>query len=601
MRKIYMLVVASIIACFAANAACLQIAGVVVTESNASDILGDGTIKYDVATNTITLDSLNISLPDDVAFIGVVDNGNGVSINFNSGKELSINLCHKNTVNTGWIMKEGVDVAAVELPFNVRINGSGILNLTSWGTSIKASTFTVEGGCVVNLKNDSPEGAWHETLIADHLYVNRSVLNVVANEFVSTAINRSMKTANFEGVYSGHYLSHKTETYQVRERYKYAYHGGANNTYEYRTRTVNKTRTYDGWYHEDFILSKNIDIYPNTYPIWINDVNVTRYNYTNILGDGSTSYDPLTKTLIKSKPIDIKYEGFLILKDDYNGTITNLEVENGNSEGMVQAENIELPPYVNKIEEASTFGRIIFNYLGSEGYEMFEPTTSGDCSFPAIESGKVTYDAQNGILTFDNAVLNDCQMIIRDGNLNINLVGETSFNSDIQEDLTFYLAKVNISGEGSLTANMIYNVKCDSLIIEGGCSVDIKHTSGDGILKIDNSTLALRGDTNNIGSMFGYYGLSLDNCVIQMPQSISYWSFYTPASENYFGYLTIDGQSPFCGEVRISPIPSSDIELINNNHPFDPTAPKYDLLGRPVDDNYMGIFVQNGRKIKQIK
>lgn len=107
----------------------LYVAGVPVTSSNAADILGDGKVKYDLATNTLTLNGATIT-GDPAA-----EKMEGIYAN----DDLKIALHGENTV-TASATRANAIVAIGSLTFE----GSGTLNATNSGYCIQA-----HGGDVV--------------------------------------------------------------------------------------------------------------------------------------------------------------------------------------------------------------------------------------------------------------------------------------------------------------------------------------------------------------------------------------------------------------------------------------------------------------------
>lgn len=85
----------------------LWVAGTAVTEENAHDVLGDGTVSYDLKTNTLTLtgtDTLSGSITrnSDVPTVDGVTKGNITAGILYSGQEiLTIKKSDSLTVSTG--------------------------------------------------------------------------------------------------------------------------------------------------------------------------------------------------------------------------------------------------------------------------------------------------------------------------------------------------------------------------------------------------------------------------------------------------------------------------------------------------------------------
>ena len=553
MRRLSFLTLIAIVAFMPVKAAYFEVAGVQVTDANANNILGDGSISYDYGSNTLTLNGVSQTFTASFVYVSQGDVLSGDS------RPLVINCLHNNEItmdNIDWIWNNAPlteeTIPAINYEAEVVITGGGCLTLKSYGAAVSTGIFRVQNGCAVNLINHGniEIGGDGPTLIANHLYVDNSVLNVEAGVDSYHSINTSMETANLTGVWSQHFLSHKREEKSVRERYKYAYNA-SQHVWEYRYRTVHKTTKYDGWYHDDYAESKDVDIYPEAYPIWVDGTNVNRYNYLDILGNGQVSYDPLTKTLTTKVDVPVESTGYLKIRNTINGAVKEFEGSSNISHVVPTA--VEIPEYAPENTLTIGEGRLIFNYfVEGQGYESYEPTETGECSFAALTEGSIYFDKEQSVVTFNNAVVNDCQLILRDGDFTVELIGDNSFNSEISEDLTFYQSNVKITGTGKLEANMIYDVKCDYLTLSDGCTVDVGKTSGFGILTVDNSTLSLRGDTV-VGILTGYWDVRLQNAEIKDNESVFYRNIID-AYGGSFGFLTDDGRSPMQSEVLIGPV-----------------------------------------------
>ncbi|MCD7845113.1 MAG: carbohydrate-binding domain-containing protein [Oscillospiraceae bacterium] len=125
-------------------------AAVEATSDNAADVLGDGTISYDAATNTLTLNNASLTSPYPATAGALVE----AAINVNtSGQSLNIELIGENTIAGG---------RCINVSGSLTISGTGSLNaegqdrgvyaggdLTIDGTdgaTVTASTTTSAGG-----------------------------------------------------------------------------------------------------------------------------------------------------------------------------------------------------------------------------------------------------------------------------------------------------------------------------------------------------------------------------------------------------------------------------------------------------------------------
>lgn len=108
----------------------IEVGGVKITSSNANDVLGDGTVKYDDATTTLTLRNANLK--------GVSD----VITDYRYDGDLTINLIGTNTVeaNLTALRTDGA---------NVIITGDGTLNIN--GINLDEGNLTIKGNAKVNV------------------------------------------------------------------------------------------------------------------------------------------------------------------------------------------------------------------------------------------------------------------------------------------------------------------------------------------------------------------------------------------------------------------------------------------------------------------
>lgn len=591
----------------------LQVDGVTVTTENSKNVLGDGSVAYDASSQTLTIKSFVFS--DLKAPLIEVSSGNSdISLDESVPFVLNLNstggyLSFKELVDTvigGQTVKFCVNDTIIKYNGDVVVEGGGSLTLAG---SVSCSKFTVRDFSSVDVKR---------RLNAQSLEVDNAYL-IVGTDFsnekgdVVLVINNDMKECVLKGVTSNATLYDTTiyETIKVRKNLGTTITDNGSFIslrphYVYEYQKVGKD--IHGWYQFNsagFQRVRTIEFAPKAYPIWVNGVEVDRYNFNDVLKDGSVRYEPRTKTLSVSSEVEIKYEGYLTVKDK-DGQYSWLTPESANSGGLTINEP-QKPSYSSTEEwfDEETSVQII------GGGDFFEITESGEYTFPALLNGKIISDVDKHELTFDNVVLDSIHgLVIRGGSdLTIKLVGENYLLIDQPGDLTIYrMGHVRFSGDGYLKANQIYFVKSDSLSIEGGCDIELQKLTGGGVLSIDNSSVSLLGDS--IGTMWGFYELNLNNCNVATPSSIFYNSIneddYDSEGEYLFtyqyGYLsTAPNMSPIRGEVKIVPTPSSKVnDCYESPLIWNLNAPKFDLLGRPVYDGYKGVYIQGGRKFRML-
>ena len=103
----------------------LWVGGVQVTEENASDVLGDGTVSYDAANKILTLQNADIT---EYHTVKIMQDDNYIGI-YSEVDGLTINLVGENTITTRHSdsdMPDGSEVAIVSMK-NINLSGEGRL------------------------------------------------------------------------------------------------------------------------------------------------------------------------------------------------------------------------------------------------------------------------------------------------------------------------------------------------------------------------------------------------------------------------------------------------------------------------------------------
>ena len=124
----------------------LWVNGTEVTSENAGNVLGDsGTVSYDAATNTLTLNGATINTP----------NPTGVSSIYSAGiyaeGAIQIQLIGENSIT----ITSGQIVAGIHANGIITIGGAGALNVTASGASIETRAISTgytenEAGVIIN-------------------------------------------------------------------------------------------------------------------------------------------------------------------------------------------------------------------------------------------------------------------------------------------------------------------------------------------------------------------------------------------------------------------------------------------------------------------
>ncbi|MCQ2195502.1 MAG: hypothetical protein MJZ28_11195 [Paludibacteraceae bacterium] len=592
-----------------ASAKSLQIGGVTVATSNADDVLGDGSVKYDASTNTLMIKQMNLN-----------SNGTSFAQVTNTSSDISVNETSPLTVICdGYNVYKGTETGVVGIQYagSVVFKGGGIMEMTTDSSAIICGHLKVMNGTVVELyRNEIGQSVNHfgkgYTLKTDSISVDSSYLYVHKGKS-DYAVNSSATYFRAKGCSSNAELIHRSVETRVSERYEYAFNN-LTNTYDYRYRTVSKWKSYDGWYDSNNSYVSELIVKPKSYSVWIDGVQVDMYNYLDVLGDGMYSYSPLTKTLTsQSIDGDIKFNGYLVVVD-YLLNETKYFAEDGNGDTM-QASKPQNPSYVSRYSDDKENIHLAFWTLVDTGdnYDFaYHDVTEGDFSFPGLAKGKITFDKDTYTLTLEDVECScESGLWVSDHSLTINLIGSNTFYSVINTDLSIQASHINslkFTGSGSIDCTQLYVPEVDSVFVTDGCTVSTNYILGDGILTIDNSTLDIKGDTlwdcfSGIDRFheLNLIGVGMSNDSISFQPEFSAW-------KTIVGIVEIDSKGklrdlngiPYKGILTISPTFYTSAPMVKKEDVWDPTAPKYDLLGRPVYDKYRGIYIQNGKKFKSI-
>ena len=218
----------------------LWVAGVHVNAFNADDILYDGTVRYDVLENTLTLYETNIE----------VEYNSGIENNI---PNLVIEVEGSNTISSNTTLIYSSKAFTIEGNGNLDLVTSGS---SSYGIYAFGGDCTIQGGC--NLTSTGIISGNYD------LIINRS--NVTANS--SSTMMSSIY--GFEHLILDH---------------------------------VEITTPSSGSYHNNFVYNGNqryygnVIISPKTYNLIVNGITVDAFNCDDVLEDGTVWYDDETKTL----------------------------------------------------------------------------------------------------------------------------------------------------------------------------------------------------------------------------------------------------------------------------------------------------------------
>lgn len=491
--------------------------GVLITEENYTDVLGDGTVSYNPETNSLTLngykyegegwggDDVPCAIMADFPAEGltiVLVGTNSITVSGASGSESAAgmaffgegNLTVKG--NGSLVINAGTHgIVLVECSGRIKIDGGNIVITTTEAMSvgIMALDFVITSG---NLKITTNMFGF-ATLSADGAFcINGGSVEI------STAM----------GGYAFIYADIEHETYKPIKPDLSGYVGAYK-----MTAGINADGSGASEFNEGYLTSyKYVNITEiESYGITIADkdesgatvgVLITEENCTDVLGDGTVSYDPTTNTLTLN---GYKYEGSGF---EYDGAKYGISVPKsiGTLTIVLKGEN------VIDVTKTDTLARMRISSIGVYTWET-DVVFSGDGSL-------VISATDGGIYSFGEA---DPSIEIKSGNITVN----ACYSID---------AKYFKMSGGSLTVNA---TEVDGDIASAIYSYEFRVTGGN--LKIMSAGLGVEmwydsdedappmisGGSLDIsvaiaGGAFCYYDYDEDVCVAIAPDLTNYVGAY---------------------------------------------------------------------------
>ena len=248
----------------------LWIGNTEVTNHNADDVLGDGSVVYDSATKTLVLNNLNLLLNETCIM-------NGTYWNYGSGIDgLTIQV-------NGDCSLRSTEQALYLYDCHTTITGKGKLSLVSDSEAGIALNFN----CTLTLKDADVEvigyGCAINSFYTNFMKVNHSRLTASANHTSLPTISNleefSLIDSHYNDVVDGS-ITYGAEYFFFEDGNGICWDDSGGYQLYYGT------------------VSISPDIRPgDTYDLKIADTQVTGSNCADILGDGVFSYDPVGKTL----------------------------------------------------------------------------------------------------------------------------------------------------------------------------------------------------------------------------------------------------------------------------------------------------------------
>ena len=189
--------------------------------------------------------------------------------------------------------------------------------------------------------------------------------------------------------------------------------------------------------------------------------------------------------------------------------------------------------------------------ITSKNYQNINST-----NFPAVKSGKVTYDPIKRILTLDNTTIEATgkevpiiyQLESVTATLTIVLRNTNKLSSEEYSGIATEEASLYITGGGFLSIDVnpesVGIGTGENLIIEGGCTIK---TNGQinvfNQLTINKANIYIKSGKDT-PALVGYKGITLKNCEVVFPKkfTLEYWNDY---------YYTFAKKDKTCKEIKI--------------------------------------------------
>lgn len=233
----------------------LWVKGTRVTSSNCSDVLGNGNVRYDYFTQTLTLNQVSIT----------AQNTSGI---YNQIEGLNIELIGTNVINSN---QDGIVIDGK----NTTIKGSGTLTINSTDNGIYASNMgdavlSLEDGCKVTINENEEYGILAEGAIRVYystLDIRNANQPILADDLI------------------------------LEYSYFNTPRGAVFDADDQRVEDANGNK-----------VTGRVVIKPLIYDIRVAGIQVTPFNAADILGDGTVSYDPSSEILTLNNA-HINYSG----------------------------------------------------------------------------------------------------------------------------------------------------------------------------------------------------------------------------------------------------------------------------------------------------
>lgn len=282
----------------------VQVGGIAVTDLNCDDVLGDGTVRYDLDWNCLYLNNANIPTY-------------GIYVGTNAKAAMKISVTGNNVVDGGNVAGAGLNINNNHLT----LTGKGTVtfqNAKNWGMIINGGSLSIRGAMAadagpsvyVTQKGSTNIGIYGYTG-AEKLTVEKSYLNVFCEGVVVDNLTSLSTIWNP--------ITHPVGSYFDESKKQLCYYNGA---------VVSNDR---------FVIEEVDD-----YGIDVANIRIHSKNCDNVQGpgiSGSVSYDRATNTLFLKNATIKSNDWWGIMARDYDqGKGFNMHVE-GTNEVYAKTQN----------------------------------------------------------------------------------------------------------------------------------------------------------------------------------------------------------------------------------------------------------------------
>lgn len=256
--------------------------------------------------------------------------------------------------------------------------------------------------------------------------------------------------------------------------------------------------------------------------------------------------------------------------------------------------------------------------IGDETFDSSNDTWTGEAEDLTVVGGKkatiigLTFE-YNSSLTFENSEIFFNETMLPDGTNPLNPLDFTITENNV----TFTVKTTSSNAAFSQQTNYFYTSNPAEYITlsyryQPGTSTNIKNGRYglftfpcDGTLYIyaynnQSTDRSLQIEQNSVVTFTHTYTSTDYETIEELPDAKIYPIFDAEVKEGQAYLLWPENQVTLCGFEFVpegnEPGMSGVENVISNVVEFDENAPEFDLLGRPVNDNYKGVVIKGGKK-----